>query len=409
MLSNLMEGYIGTRDFLPEEWNKELYLLSKWRSVSKLFGFEEYDAPTIENVELFTKKSGEGIKNQLFWFKDKGERDICLRAELTPQLARFIINYGKGIKKPIKWFSIPRCFRYERPQKGRWREFIQYNADIIGEESVLSTVEILNLAIKVMESFGLNSRDVSVKVNSRVLIDALSRRLGVGDAAAFYLLLDKRYKIGEKEFMKSLKLLVKEFELAKQLFKLKDKILIVELEKLGFNVSRIKRIFELVDNNYLELDLSIVRGLDYYTDIVFEGYDRAGEFRSLFGGGEYNNLISDFGGAKTPAVGFAMSDSVMLFLDKKKLFPKYANESVFVATVGGVEKEALKLREKLVRKGVAADLNLSDKGLSKQFEYCQSKGISKVYILGEKEVKSGTVTVKDLITGSEKKVKMDKL
>ena len=155
----MIQSYIGTRDFLPKDWRVMNYIFNKWRLVSLAYGFEEYDAPILAPLKLFTDKSGEEIKQQLFYFKDKGDRDVCLRAELTPQLAGFVINYGKGLKKPIKWFSIPRVYRYEKPQKGRLREFFQYNADIIGEESVSATAEIINLSINLLKSFGLNNND----------------------------------------------------------------------------------------------------------------------------------------------------------------------------------------------------------------------------------------------------------
>ncbi|VVB74894.1 Histidine--tRNA ligase [Candidatus Tiddalikarchaeum anstoanum] len=404
-----LQPYIGTRDFLPSDWDKELFIANKWRSSSKMMGFEEYDAPTIEEVSLFTRKSGEEIKSQLFYFKDRGDREVCLRPELTPQLARFVIMYGKGLKKPLKWFSIPRCFRYERPQKGRLREFFQYNADIIGEVSVLATVEILNLAISTLESFGLKSNDIVVRVNSRVLIDSFVKRFGVEDKSAFYLLLDKKLKITPKEFDDGLRNLVKEYDLAKRLFSLTDKELIVELDSLGFDVSRLKTVVELCNPEYLEVDLSIVRGLDYYTDIVFEAYDRGGKFRAIFGGGEYNNLVSDFGGEKTPAVGFAEGDAVLFeVLKDKKLLPDYLNNSVFIATVGNVMTEALKLRNFLLKKGVSCDINMSERNLSKQFEYAENRGIHKVYIIGEKDLEKDTITVKDLVSGKEEKVKLSK-
>lgn len=402
-----MQKYIGTRDFLPRDWDIMQYVFGKWRSVSKQFGFEEYDAPIIENVKLFTDKSGEEIKRQLFWFKDKGDRELCLRAEITPQLARYIVNYGKALKKPLKWFSIPRLFRYERPQKGRFREFFQYNADIIGESSVLATVEIINLTVSLLKGFGLKSRDVVIKINSRKIIDALANRLGVYDRSAFYLLLDKRYKLDEKRFNKQLKSIVKEYKLIKELFSLKSKSLIVRLNKLGFDVTRIKKIFELVDNKFIEFDLSIIRGLAYYTDVVFEAFDKKLEFRAILGGGEYDNLVRDFGGPNTPAVGLGIGDAVLLeVLKKKKLLPTYEKDCVFIATIGNVFKEAIKLRNSLIEKGYSVDLNLSDKGLGKQLNYASSKGISKVYILGEKEIAEGKVIVKNLITHKEKTVRI---
>jgi len=402
----MIQGYIGTRDFLPKDWKIMNYLFDTWKKSSTSMGFEEYEAPIIEDVKLFTAKSGEEIKNQLFWFKDKGNREVCLRAELTPQTARYLVNYGKGIKKPIKWFSIPRIFRYEKPQKGRLREFFQFNADIIGEESIYSTIEIISLAIRILENFNFTKNDFKIRINSRKIIDSLVKILGVNDPLAFYVLLDKKSKMDEKEFLKELKSLVTDYKKLMELLSLKGSELFSELTNIGVNLDRIKKVFEFLGYDYLELDLSIIRGLDYYTDIVFEAFDTKREFRAILGGGEYNNLIKDLGGEALPAVGFGMGDTVLLeILKSKKLIPELANDSVFLATIGDCYKDALKIKNKLIKKGISVDLNLSNKNLSKQFQYAESKGISTVYILGEQDLKKGIITKKDLKTGKEEKLK----
>jgi histidyl-tRNA synthetase len=402
----MIQKYIGTRDFLPKDWKIMNYIFNIWKKSSKSMGFEEFEAPIIEDVKLFTLKSGEEIKNQLFWFKDKGDREICLRAENTPQVARYLVNYGKAIKKPIKWFSIPRIFRYEKPQKGRLREFFQLNADIIGEESVYATVEILSLAIKILETFNFTKKDLKIKINSRKIIDSLIKILRVNDPLAFYVLLDKKFKMKEKDFEKEIKAQVTDYKKLLKLLKLKSNDLFKELTNLGVNVDRIKKIFELVGDDYLEFDLSIIRGLDYYTDIVFEAFDIKKEFRAVLGGGEYNNLIKDLGGEKLPAVGFGMGDTVLLeILKAKKLLPKIINDSVFLATIGDCYFDAIKIKNKLIKQGFNVDLNISSKNLSKQFQYAESKGINTVYIIAENDLKKGIITKKDLITGNEKRIK----
>ena len=401
-----MKAYIGTRDFLPDDWRVMNYIFNTWRKVSEQYGFEEFDAPTIAMVELFTEKSGEEIKKQLFWFKDKGGRDVCLRAELTPQLARFYVNYAKAMKKPIKWFSIPRVFRYEKPQKGRLREFFQYNADIIGEDNVSATAEIINLSTNLLKNLGLTNKDFTIRINSRKILDALINRLGINDKASFYLLLDKKGKMEEKEFEKELKTLSKEYKILKELFTLNTNELLKKFMELGLDTDRLTGLFRLIDKKYAVLDLSIVRGLAYYTDIVFEAFDTKNELRSILGGGEYNNLIKDFGGEETPAVGLGMGDAVLLeLLKSQKKLPIFENTTVFIATIGSVLKDAVKLREQLISKGCNVNMNLTDKNLSKQLSYAQSKGIEKVYILGEKDLKKGTITVKDMKKGTEKKIK----
>lgn len=402
----MIQNYIGTRDFPPKEWKLMKYVFNNWRSVSESFGFEEYEAPIICPVKLFTDKSGDEIKNQLFWFKDKGDRDVCLRAELTPELAQMMINYSKALKKPIKWFSIPRLFRYEKPQRGRLREFFQYNVDIIGDDSVFATSEVINLGINLLKSFGLKKNDFIVRINSRKIVDSLMKRVGVTSRDSFYLILDKKDKMKEEDFFKELKPIVKEVSLLKELFTLDSKSLIVELDKLGVDVSRIKDLFNFLPNGFVKFDLSIVRGLAYYTDIVFECFDKKGELRAVFGGGEYNDLIKSFGGESTPAVGLGMGDAVLVeLLKNRKLIPDFKNNNVFIATIGNVKGDSLKLRDQLISKGFNVDLNISDKNLSKQFAYAESKGINKVYILGEKELSKGVIKEKDLVTGKEKSIK----
>lgn len=403
-----MQKYIGTRDFLPKDWNIMKYIFNIWRKTSLEFGFDEYETPIISPLELFTKKSGNEIKNQLFYFKDKGNREVCLRAELTPQLARLIINNEKAIKKPIKWFSIPRIFRYEKPQKGRGREFFQFNADIIGEKSILATCEILKLSINLLKNFKLTSKDVIIKINSRKIIDELIKTFNIKKTKEFYSLLDKKSKINKNTFNISLTKIVKKSDEMIKLLNLKQKELIKELSKRKIDVKDITTIFNNVNNNFIEFDLTIVRGLEYYTGIVFECFDRNKEFRALLGGGEYNNLISDFGGTKTPAIGVGMGDMVLLkLLKSKKLIPDLNNNKIFIATLGKVYRESDKLRQKLIQKGFNVELNISEKTLGKQLKYAQSKEINTVYILGEKEIKNNIITIKNLKSGKEKKIKLN--
>ncbi len=398
-----MKGYRGTRDFLPDDWAVEKYLFNVWRSVSESYGFREYEAPILEPVELFTAKSGEEIKEQLFWFKDKGGRDVCLRAELTPQLARYVVQYGTRFKKPIKWFSMPRLFRYERPQKGRVREFFQYNADIVGDSSARTVAEIISLAISIIRKFKLSSK-VKIRINSRLLIESIIRKFGIKDKKGFYSLVDKRYKLGEKEFFNELKKLNDSPQLMK-LFKLKGEKCLDELGKIA-DTSKIKEVLDLVDKRYVVFDLSIVRGLDYYTDIVFEGFDVKGRYRALLGGGEYDDLISDFGGPKMPAVGFGMGDAVLIeMLKEYKLIPSTDKELIFIATVGNVFKDAMKIAEELREKGKNVFLNTSKTGLSKQVALADDLKASFLLIVGEKDLGNGVLTLRDMRTGNEKKIK----
>ncbi|MBD3312349.1 histidine--tRNA ligase [archaeon] len=404
---NNMQGYRGTRDFLPKEWKIQKWLFANLREISNQYGFEEYEAPIIEKLELFTKKSGDEIKKQLFNFKDKSGRELCLRAELTPQLARYIVQYGKGLKKPLKWYSIPRLFRYERPQKGRYREFFQYNADII-DSNLKGTAEIINLCIDILNNLGLKSKDFVMKINDREVVDKLIKKYKV-KTEEFYSLLDKKYKMSEKEFFKELDKISKSKEL-KKILKLKDKECLAEIKKNGINTERMEELFKLCDEEFIEFDLSIVRGLAYYTGIVFEAYDKKGYFRSLLGGGEYDNLISDFGGPKIPCVGVGISDGTLpLLLKKKKLLPTEFKNYLFIATIGEVYEKAGEIAKELRAKRLNVYLNTSDLNISKQLELADSLNYQKVLIIGERDLKKGEVTLKDLETGKEKKVKPQEL
>ncbi len=401
-----MQGYRGTRDFLPVDWRVLRYLFGVWRRVSESYGFVEYEAPVIEPVELFTLKSGDEIKGQLFWFKDKGGRSVCLRAELTPQLARYVVQYGRSLKKPLKWFSIPRLFRYERPQRGRFREFFQFNVDVVGS-SIYGTIEVINLGIDVLRSFGLRSGDIVVKLNDRVLINELISRYNISRVVEFYSLLDKRYKLGDEVFFRELKLVSDSEELL-SILKLSGFDCFNKLKGLGFSVDRLERVFKFVDKRFVSFDLSIVRGLDYYTGVVWEAFDRAGEFRALLGGGEYEDLVSSFGGGDVSCVGFGMGDAVIIELLKSRgLLPVFKSDGLFIATVGDVFKQVFRFASRLRRRGVNVFVNSNDLKLGKQLSLAESLGYSRVLIIGERDLKSGKATLRNLVSGKERRVKLD--
>jgi len=400
-MNELMQGYRGTRDFLPKDWRLLKYIFNKWRQVSQLFGYEEYEAPIIEPVKLFTDKSGEEIKEQLFWFTDKGGRDVCLRAELTPQLARYIVQYGKEFKKPLKWFSIPRIFRYERPQRGRGREFFQYNADVIGSNTE-STAELISLCINLLRNLGLSSKDFKVKVNDRQIVNELIKKFKLKEKE-FYLLLDKRYKLGEKAFFNELNKLSNSKEL-KKILQLKG-FECLEYLRNFVNTQRLDKLFPLLRKEFVEFDLSIVRGLAYYTGIVFEAFDIKGELRSILGGGEYDNLISDFGGPRIPCAGFGIGDMVLLELLKEKgLIPSFSKKGLFIATIGDVFKKANMIANKLRNKGVNIFVNTSDANISKQLSLADDLGYKKVLIVGPRDIKQKKVTFKNMKSGKEQKI-----
>lgn len=411
----VINGVKGTRDFYPKDYNTINYLFSKSKDVSKKYGFEEYEAPIMEYASLWQIKSSGDLPNQMYTFKDKGDELIALRPEMTPSLARMIAAKHKELKKPIKWFSFPRCFRYEQPQKGRLREFFQYNADIICEKSPLVHAEMIALAIDMLKAFGLTSKDFYIRLNNRQIVDSIIDMFGVNKADLMHLL-DKKDKLTKKEFNSELqKLGINETEkLLTILDSSFDKLPTLNSngeEAKEFTNNIIKILAGSGYGDYIKFDLSVVRGLTYYTDTVFEAFDKKGEFRAILGGGSYSNLISDFdSSAKLDGIGFGMGDAVLsLLLQSKGLIPEYSkNVEYYIATIGECNETAFKIAN-IIRQKHSVELNYSSKGITKQLEYASLIGAEFVVIVGERDLKEGFVTIKDMSTGNETKEPISKI
>src|SRR5438874_8765485 len=313
-----MDRLPGFRDFYPEPlpqadlWSADArqYVFDKWRAMARRYGFREYDGPPLEPLELFTTKSGQEIIGQLYNFKDKGERDVSLRPEMTPTLARMIAAHERSYKKPVKWFAIPQLFRYERQQKGRLREHFQFNADIIGETDPSADAELIAFLIDTLRSFGLTEADFIIRLSSRnAWHDFFLRHRG--DPAKeyeFYQIIDKL----EREDRA-----ISEEKLAALGFSLVEVMAFIEG---GKPTDELKLILNNLSarglDDYVKVDYHVIRGLAYYTGSVFEAFDRKGEFRAIAGGGRYDNLIKLISGGKVnlPALGFGMGDVVLLEL-----------------------------------------------------------------------------------------------
>jgi histidyl-tRNA synthetase len=332
----------GFRDFYPDQLATRNYLMSVWRDVARRYGFVEYDGPPLEPLDLYTKKSGDEIVGQLYTFTDKGDRAVALRPEMTPTLARMVAAKANAMRKPIRWFSVPQLFRYERQQKGRLREHFQLNVDILGEASVAADAELLAVAIDVMRALGLKASDVRARVSDRRLLTALLSHVGVKKAempAVFAAIdkvgreprettLDKVEKAvggavarrGVERVLKNSKdltALAKEFS---------DSSEVVD------EISRMREYLGFLDalgvGDWVDFDLSIVRGLAYYTGKVFELFDAKGEFRAICGGGRYDDLLSTIGGVDLPALGFGMGDVVLTeLLRARDLIPSWGLNS----------------------------------------------------------------------------------
>ncbi|MGB7582391.1 MAG: histidine--tRNA ligase [Sedimentisphaerales bacterium] len=430
----------GTRDFYPEEMAVHNWIVDGWKKASIRNGFEEYDGPIFEYLDMYKIKSGEEIVEQLFSFKDRGERDLAIRPEITPTLARMVNQKINALPKPIKWFSVPRLCRAERPQKGRLREFFQWNIDIIGEDSVLADAEVIFTTVDYLRGVGLTPKDIKVKISSRKLLAAVLKKIGVPDEKLnpLYALLDKKAKLPPEVFSNMLTEQVGS-EFAKQIIAFMDKTFEEVINSFGTQIEKeldaaigdIADCWEYLDlmgiKEYCILDLSIVRGLAYYTGIVFEVHDIQGDLRAICGGGRYDNLLRDFGGPTVSATGMGMGDCILEILLREKglLDNKIPSKSLdyFVAITNFWGwKEAVKLTAKLREQKIISNLSYQavppgvsirssllgfpvdqSMNLSKQLKRASEQNAKYCVIIGD-EFKAGNIVVKDMASGNQKTI-----
>jgi len=399
----------GTRDFYPVDMRVQNHIFSVWRSAALKFGYEEYEGPTFEHLELYTGKSGEEIVSQLYNFTDKGGRALALRPELTPTLARMVIKKGNELKKPFKWFSIPRLFRYERSQKGRLREFFQLNLDIIGTESISAEADLISAIASMLFDFGLNENDFYIGISSRRLLAAFLEELKVADPNLIYPLLDKRLKMPAEDFRKELLNTGLSEESAKKIDEFMACASIGDLKKFcdGTAIAELEELFELLKaagfENCIKLDLSVVRGLAYYTGVVFEVFDKAKNMRAIAGGGRYDNLTETLGGQKASGVGFGMGDVVLAdLLEEKKLLPQSRSDlPVFIASFSGDMKILFKTAAEFRKKGISCSHPLNAVKFGKQLEMADAAGAKCVIFADGEKTKDDLFEYKILSTGEQ--------
>lgn len=419
----------GFREFYPEDCAIRNHIFSIWRRSTKQFGFQEYDAPLLEPLELFTEKSGEEIVEQLFAFTDRGGRSVALRPELTPSLARLVGAKINSMRKPVKWFAIGENFRYERPQKGRLRSFFQLNCDILGEPGPSADAEAVALLIHCLSSFGLDANDFAIRLSDRDFWVYFLREWSLKESHIHQVLsiIDKMERTPEE---KTLELLSPFFgaktekfiESAQELAKISSLEQLTNFtEKHASNKhdsSDLKS--RLVDWAYLietleglnlaafiKIDFSIVRGLAYYTGFVYEAFQKTGTARALAGGGRYDNLIKKLGGPDTPATGFAIGDVTLRdFLEEKNLIPKYVDAPEIFFVLGGEEerKSALPDITKLRQAGFRVEYPMKPNAINKQIKLADQLGAHFALIYGSEEIASNSILVKDLKNRTEKKV-----
>jgi histidyl-tRNA synthetase len=394
----------GFRDFYPETLAIRRHIFGKWRDVARRYGFREYDGPPLESLELFTQKSGDEIVGQLFNFVDKGDRAVALRPEMTPTLARMVGAHHRDYKKPIKWFAIPQLFRYEKQQRGRLREHFQFNADIIGETDVSADAELIALAIDTLRSFGLTKEDFVVRVSDRRV---WQRYLAGADIAD-----DKQYaafqaidKLEREPVEKTREKLAAAGLPSEKV----EEILAIAEGKATADAPELQQVLGKLGDlaAYCKVDFKIVRGLAYYTGIVWEIHDCKGELRAVAGGGRYDNLLKQVSGVDLPALGFGMGDVVLGELLKDRgLLPKadWGLDCYVVITDEALRAEALKLIHQLRDAGIAVDYALTETKVGKQFQSASAGGARYAMVVGSEEWKVGEVKLKNLTAGTEERV-----
>jgi histidyl-tRNA synthetase len=396
-----MQPLPGFRDFLPRDWARQNYIFGRWWEVARRYGFVQWEGPVLEPTELYTKKSGPEIVGQLFNFTDKGEREVALRPELTPSLARVVAAHDREFKKPLKWFSIPHCFRYEKQQRGRLREHYQFNADIIGEASLDADVELIALCIDLLRGFGFSANDIMVRISDR----------------EFWIDFLRTQNVPEEKWQETLQIIDKSEREPRDKTAAKLGPLAEPAFKVLDGEGRSEKLDRVVDalrarglGDFVQIDLGIVRGLAYYTGIVFEAFDRGGKLRALAGGGRYDNLIGHLsdGAVSLPAIGFAMGDVVLGELIDE--IPA-AKERLEAAVAGQRELDIYAVIAKEERRGDAlghvqilrdggyrVDYALAPAKVGKQFQAAEQLGARVAILFGDEWPQ---LKVKDLRSGEQ--------
>ncbi|HEY4299816.1 MAG TPA: histidine--tRNA ligase [Candidatus Didemnitutus sp.] len=413
----------GFRDFYPEDFFRRQHIFQNWRRAAVAHGFQEYDAPVLEPLELYTTKSGDEIEGQLFSFTDKGGREVSLRPEMTPTVCRMVGAKAGALKRPIKWFSVAEFYRYERAQKGRLRAFHQLNADIFGEAGPEAEIELISLLVQCLTGFGLTQDDFYVRLSDRDLWFYFLEALGLDDAQSRGMLtaVDRFEKMGDAAFngyveqhgalAPELKEKVLAFLAVKSLAALEAILAPLGQAKLAARLADWKRVMGGLDSmglgGFIQVDLAVVRGLAYYTGFVFEAFDRKGDLRALAGGGRYNNLVQKLGYADLPAVGFAIGDvTTGLLLEQRGLAPKFAGApDVFVIIDGEAgRREALPCIRELRADGWRVEYPFKDQAFGKQFKAAAESGARVALIFGGDEIARGVVKIRNMADRSEKEV-----
>ena len=418
-----LDALPGFREFYPSELAERNFIIGTWREVARRYAFVEYDGPPLEPLELYTRKSGEEIVGQLYSFTDKGSREVSLRPEMTPTLARMVAAKANALRKPVRWFSVPQLFRYERKQRGRLREHFQLNVDIIGEPDVTADAELLSVAIDIMRAFGLTATDVRARVSDRRLLRALLVLTGITEdmLPAVYAVVDKIDREPRESLEAKLRaaglhnvFIARVFEVMKHpdLATLRERY--GDVPELREDFTRLTRYFEYLDalgvGDWVEFDLSIVRGLAYYTGIVFELFDAKRELRAICGGGRYDSLLKQLGGTDLPALGFGMGDVVLgeLLRARGRLPNTAPMVDVWVAYGdAALLTDAMQVARRLRDRGRSVEYALGGQQLSRQLKAADAAGAREALVLQPADLARGEAVVRRLADGTETRVRLD--
>ncbi len=409
--NQIIQPVKGTRDFYPEDQVFQNWLYSKFKETAELFGFQEYEGPTLESLDLYAAKSGEElVKKQSFTLSDQSGKILALRPEMTPTLARMVAQKAGELTFPVKWFTYGRRFRYEKPQKGRAREFFQWDVDILGPENLEADAEVIAVAATLYQKLGLTPKEVIIKINDRKLLQErfLSLEIPEEKMVQVFRLADKKDKVSREDFIE----MGKENGLSED--QSKAILQILEEKNAYLDSPWLVKIFELLKkygvSEYVQYDPAIVRGLEYYTRTVFEGWDTKGEFRAIWGGGRYDNLVADVGGKqKIPGVGFAMGDMVIAeVLRANNKYPiLQVNKTQVLVSVFSPElyDKSLEITNILRKENINTEIYLDPSAkIDKQLKFADKKEIPYVIIIGPVEADQNLAVLKNLKTREQKTI-----
>lgn len=413
------QPYKGTRDYFPEDKRIQNYIFNVWRTVVERFGYEEYGAPILEPLELYAAKSGQELVNdQTYTFTDRGGRTVAIRPEMTPTISRMVAARRQELAYPARLYSIANFMRYERPQRGREREFWQLNVDIFGVDSVAADVEIITIADAILKEFGAKLGDYVIRINNRKFIHfMMAEYLGLESEAALQMvkLFDRRNKITEQEFEEQAAEILgaeqrDDLEKVKQIVNAKQiEDLPEELQKASA-LDEIKAVFAGIQAAGVDsavFDASLMRGLDYYTGTVFEVFDTHPENnRSLFGGGRYDGLVGLFGAEPISAVGMAPGNTMIEnFLTVRGLLPKNESKTaLYIVTIGDIFNEANEVAQELRESGLNVEVDITGRKLDKQIKTAIKKNIPYLLFIGADDIEAGEYSLKHLESGFEEKL-----